>query len=465
MSTSSKPSDKLLEEGKYQEALDKYLLIPKEGLSDEDRFNISLCHAGLKQNQKAIQILNELRKKGSDLPYLDYMLGGLYEKEKDISKATYFYKKGMQHKETFEDSKQAYDFLSQQKEIDEESDKIIELKPFKSDTTFADVVGLEEVKAKLFSKVILPLQHPELIKEYGKDYSCGIILYGSAGNGKTMLVRAIAGEAKCYMIPVKIRQIEGQFVGVTDKNLGIVFETARREAPCVIFIDEFDVLGGKRSSYGGDDERGGTNALKQAVNTLLDEMDGIEKNQEGIFIIAASNRPFDLDPALLREGRFGTSIYVPPPTKKERAASFRYNLSKKHKVAKHINYGRLARATNSFSQADIKGICNNAAELAIMHKYKTGKDVAITMGKILLAIKNYRSSSSIWFVDAKKELIGTYQTQVIDKKKHQIWKSAKLSPEEQIQYKEMIADVNKYAKSSGQMRFREFVRKFALYIG
>ena len=468
-------ANKLLERGKYKEAADIYTAIPKEKLSEEDNFNLALCYAGLARQERdkqkmntlngdAIRILLEMRKGGSTFPYIDFTLGSLFEKQNDIPKAIWFYRKGLQHRETYEDAKEAYDFLSQQKEIDEESDKLIELKPFKSKISFKDVMGLKGVKAKLFSKVILPLQKPELIREYTDEYSTGILLYGSAGNGKTMLARAIAGEANSYMIVVKIRQIEGQYVGITEKNVGALFEQARMNAPCIIFIDEAEVLLGKRSNYSGSDEHGGTNTLKQAVNAFLEEMDGIEKNPEGIMIIAATNRPWDIDPAMLREGRFGTTIYVPPPNKSEREAAFKYNLSKKRKVANRISYGRLARATEGFSQSDIKGICKNATEMAYMQKNTTGEDVPISLGKLLIATKDYKTSSLTWFEDAKKELLGTYQTQIIDRKKHQIWKSAKLDPLEQMQYKELIKDIKKNASTKGKSRMKELRRSFALYI-
>ena len=200
-------------------------------------------------------------------------------------------------------------------------------------------------------------------------------------------------------------------------------------------------------------------------------MDGIEKNPEGIMIIAATNRPWDIDPALIREGRLGTTLYVPPPSKKEREAAFKYNLSYKKNVSQKINYGRLARATEGYSQGDIKGICNNAAEMSALaeyhykQKHNIEKTFEITMGKMLIAIKDYLTSSLNWFTDAKKELIGSYQIQIVDKKKHMVWKSAKLEEGEKVQYKQLLADIKKNASSGkGNQNIRRFMRFVALWV-
>lgn len=457
-------AEDLLEKGRYKEALEHYLKVPNDSLTNDNKFNMALCYAAMKDNKKAIDILIFIRREGYTSPFLDFTLGKLYEREADVSKALYFYRKGMQQKETFKQSKSAYDFLAQQKELDDDSDKIIEIKPIKSTITYKDVQGLEKVKKQLFAKIILPLKEPWRIREYGRDFNTGVMLYGSAGNGKTFLVSAIAGEANAYTITPKIYQIEGQYVGISQKNVHAIFEQARMNSPCVIFIDEFDVIGEKRSNLGGDDEHGGSSSLKSAVNTLLDEMDGAFQKNDGIMVLAGTNRPWDIDPALLREGRFGTTIYIPPPNKKEREASIRYNLSKKEKVSPDMDYGRLARASIGFSQADIKGACNNAAELAYLEKYETGKDVPISMGKMLIALKNYENSMDNWFMDAKKELLGTRQTSIVDGKKHVTLKSAKLDPLERIRYKSLIQDINKYAKSESRIKMRKLFRNISLFI-
>ena len=406
--------EELIEKEQYKEALDAIKLIPEADIDDPTIFNGAICKISLEDIDGAIKDLMVMVRNGSAFPYTDYVLGQLYEKKGDNAKAQFYYKHGMRHKETFEDAKKAYDYLYQQREIDEESAKIIELKPFKSTTTFKDVIGLDAIKRKLYVKVILPLRKPELYTEYGRDLSSGIILDGPSGSGKTLLARAIAGESDSYMIVVKIHQVEGEFVGVTEKNVHQLFEQARVNAPCIIFIDEFEVLGGKRSAYSGSDEHGGTSVLKQAVNALLEEMDGIEKNPEGIMLITATNRPWDIDPALKRPGRLENSIYVPAPTYIERFASFKFRLAAR-KVSKDINMARLARATDGFTQADIRKICNDAAEIPILEKFEKGIDKPIRMADLLKTIRNAKPSLNAWYMQARKELIGRYDTQMVQR--------------------------------------------------
>ncbi len=431
-------------------------------LEDEDKFNIAICKTALNDLDGAIKDLLEMRRAGSEFPQVDYTLGLLYERKKDNAKAFYFYKKGMHHRETFEESKQAAEFMKSMQEVDEESDKIIELKPFKSDVTFKDVVGLDAIKARLFKDIIVPLKSAKTYTEYGVSLSTGVLLYGASGTGKTLIAKAVAGEANAYMLVVRIHELEGEYFSISEKNTAKVFEQARMNAPCVIFLDEFDALGAKRSMYGGSDEHGGGASNRKMVNEFLTQIDGIDSNTDGIMLIGATNRIWDIDSAMKRPGRFETHLYVPPPTELERKGGFKYYLNKK-KTAKLINYNRLGRATEGYTQADIKMICNNAAKIPALEKYLNKSDRPVEMKDLLKTISNTKPSLEPWLLDARRELVGSYATEVVDGKFHQSWKSARLEPQEMVDYKEMIDDVMKNTDTSA-IRRRKMNRWVATHL-
>ena len=167
----------------------------------------------------------------------------------------------------------------------------------KPDINFADVGGMETVKKEIELKIIKPLLHPELYKAYGKKIGGGILLYGPPGCGKTFIAKATAGQVNAKFLSVGLSDILDMWIGSSEKNLHEIFELARRNTPCVLFIDEIDALGASRSDMK-------QSAGRHLINQFLQELDGIDSTNEGVLIIGATNTPWNLDPAFRRPGRF-----------------------------------------------------------------------------------------------------------------------------------------------------------------
>ncbi|NPB04880.1 MAG: ATP-dependent zinc metalloprotease FtsH [Aquificae bacterium] len=245
----------------------------------------------------------------------------------------------------------------------------------KPQVTFKDVAGIDEVKEEV-KEIIDYLKNPEKYKRLGGRPPKGILLYGEPGVGKTLLAKAIAGEANVPFISVSGSDFVEMFVGVGAARVRDLFETARKHAPCIVFIDELDALGRARGAGfvgGGNEER------EQTLNQLLVEMDGFDSSS-GIVVIGATNRPDILDRALLRPGRFDRQIYVPKPDVKGRYEILKVHARNK-KLAPDVDLWVVAKATPGFTGADLENLLNEAALLAA----RKNKD-AITMAEIEEAI-------------------------------------------------------------------------------
>lgn len=462
MPNAPQAQEEVANQERWERALRDFDAIPKEQLTEEQIRRKAVALIGLKRYTEAREDLIALAKKGTGDPYVYYYLGLVYEKQKNPGAAIYFYRQSAKYEATAAVSKKKLYELSMEQEVDEASARVIQIKPFKSEISFKDVAGLEKIKERLFQKVILPLKRPDLLKKYGRRMNNGILLYGSPGGGKTYIAKAIAGEADAYMLVPGINQILGEFFGTSEKNLRVIFDQARNYAPCIIFFDEFDAIAGKRSSYGGSDEHGGTSSMKQIVNSLLTEMDGMAGKSEGIYIVATTNRPWDIDPGVKRSGRIGEMLYFKPPSLPERVEAFKYHL--KNKRIQNINYQKLARATDGYSQSDIATICENATDIPILHEYKTNQEGSTTMAHLLLTIAKTPNTIDSWYLQARKELIGTYDTEIVDKKTIKKWKSAKLESQEQNEYREMIKDI-KARTSPTAMALHKAKRMLSVYLG
>ena len=334
--------------------------------------------------------------------------------------------------------------------------QIKKVKWHKSNITFKDVVGMKKEKKLIYENIILAIRKPELLKAYGKKLGLGVIFYGPPGCGKTYFVNAIGGETNSNVLIAAINEIVDMYAGNTEKNMHAIFEQARKNTPVVIFFDEIDALGGKRD--GGGEQQ---SFMRMAVNQFLQEMDGVEKNPEGIFVIGATNQPWDIDPALKRSKRFGETIYIPPPDYKTRKQAFIYNTRKM--PLSRIAFGRLARATMGFSQADIEEICDKAALIPAAEEDRSGKRRKIKMKDFLRMIKSHGNTLDEWYSMIKKEIINKTETQVVDGKKQTTVKEGKLSSEEKSKYKSLIKDVKR--NSSGWYKtLKKFIRFVSINI-
>ncbi len=223
--------------------------------------------------------------------------------------------------------------------------------------TFDDVAGIDEAKSDL-TEIVEFLRDPQKFQRLGGRIPRGVLLVGPPGTGKTLLARAIAGEANVPFFTISGSDFVEMFVGVGASRVRDMFEQAKKNAPCIIFIDEIDAVGRHRGAGlgGGNDER------EQTLNQLLVEMDGFEAN-EGIILIAATNRPDVLDPALLRPGRFDRQVIVPNPDVVGREQILKVH-ARKIPVAPDVNLKTIARGTPGFSGADLANLCNEAALMA-----------------------------------------------------------------------------------------------------
>lgn len=236
--------------------------------------------------------------------------------------------------------------------------QITDLAWFKSDTKLDSVIGLLKVKQKLKKNIIGPMINPKLYKRIGAATSGGVILYGPPGTGKTLLARACAGEVGGQILLVRISEIVSKYMGDSGKNISRIFEEARKSTvPSLIFIDELDAIAQKRE---GTVETTTAPEERRIIDNFLTEIDGIGKNNQGVFCLGATNEPWALDEAFTRSGRFSKKIYCGPPGTNDRISLFKFYVKGK-KIAKKINYLKLALLTFGRSPADIRQVCEDAA--------------------------------------------------------------------------------------------------------
>jgi len=248
--------------------------------------------------------------------------------------------------------------------------------------TFADVAGIDEAKEEL-QEIVEFLKNPQKFQAVGGRIPKGCLLVGPPGTGKTLLARAIAGEANVPFFTISGSDFVEMFVGVGASRVRDMFEQAKKHAPCIVFIDEIDAVGRHRGAGlgGGNDER------EQTLNQLLVEMDGFESN-EGVILIAATNRPDVLDPALLRPGRFDRQVVVPNPDVLGREQILNVHI-KKIRVAPDVDTKVIARGTPGFSGADLANIVNEAALLAARQGKRavTMADFEAAKDKVMMGVE------------------------------------------------------------------------------
>lgn len=264
---------------------------------------------------------------------------------------------------------------------------------------FTDVAGEDEAKENL-TEIVEYLHDPDKYKEIGASMPKGILLVGPPGTGKTMLAKAVAGEANVPFFSMSGSEFVEMFVGMGASKVRDLFKQAKEKAPCIVFIDEIDAIGKKRDGQvGGNDER------EQTLNQLLTEMDGFEGNN-GVIILAATNRPESLDPALLRPGRFDRRVPVELPDLKGREEILKVH-ARKIKVADNVDFNKIARMASGASGAELANIVNEAALRAVRdgRKFATQADIEES---IEVVIAGYQKKNAI-LTDKEKRIVAYHE--------------------------------------------------------
>ena len=256
--------------------------------------------------------------------------------------------------------------------------------------TLADVAGLAEVKRHLDSTFLAPLRNPELAAAFGQKPGGSLLMYGPPGCGKTYIAKAIAGDLGASFIHVTLADLLSKYIGDSEKAIRSIFKDARSAAPCVIFFDEFDALGGRRTSGGG-----GSHAMRMVVTQLLEELDGVTSENEGVYFLAATNRPWDIDPALRRPGRIDKTVLVLPPDAVAREAILRSDLE--GKPVDNADTAAVAAATEGFSGADIAQVAKTALQQSMQASMSAGTIVPVSTEVLLAAAADVTPSTTTWF--------------------------------------------------------------------
>jgi AAA+ superfamily predicted ATPase len=258
--------------------------------------------------------------------------------------------------------------------------------------SLADVGGMEQVKARLEAAFLAPMRNPELSRMYHKSLKGGLLLYGPPGCGKTFIARAVAGELGAGFISVTLADVLDMYIGNSERNLSEIFATARRNAPCVLFFDEIDAIGQKRGQLRN-------NAARGVVNQFLTELDGVDSANEGVFVLAATNAPWDVDVALRRPGRLDRTLLVMPPDQTAREAILRHHL--RDRPVSGVKLGALAKRTEGYSGADLAHVCESAAELALLDSARSGEVRLIGQHDLEAALAEIRPSVGAWLESAR----------------------------------------------------------------
>ena len=315
-------------------------------------------------------------------------------KEHSIAKASEVYKKALSINPAYKDDELDKELrLSSLMFEDDIHDEEFQ-SPFiqKADITFEDVGGMANVKKEIELKIIKPLQHPELYKAYGKKVGGGILLFGPPGCGKTYIAKATAGQVNARFISVGLSDILDMWIGNSEKNLHNIFEIARQNTPCVLFFDEIDALGASRSDMKQSSGR-------HLINQFLQELDGLDGNNEGVLILGATNTPWHLDTAFRRPGRFDRIIFIPPPDIAARESILKLKL--KNKPVEAMDFKSLAARIENYSGADIEAIIDIAIEEKLENSFVDGVAKPLSTKDILNAVKKHKASTSEWFSTAK----------------------------------------------------------------
>lgn len=395
----------LLKALRYEEAEAEF----RAGLEhapDESNLRTGLAEAFYAQGKfsAALVIGEELVRgnRGSARTFL--LMARCYAKEDDAARAVDAYRRARAIDPSIEDDELAH--LDGAAESDDAADDLAiagieDLGAYEPDTerppiSFGDVGGMEPLKEEIRLKIIHPLTHPEIYAAYGKKIGGGILLFGPPGCGKTHLARATAGEVKARFLTVSISDVLDMYIGQSERNLHDIFERARQQRPAVLFFDEVDALAASRR-----DMR--QSAGRQTINQFLAELDGIEADNEGLLIMAATNAPWHLDTAFRRPGRFDRILFVPPPDEPARKAILQVLLAEK--PAQDVDVGAVAHKTPEYSGADLKAVIDLAVEEKLKKAIRSGVPEPLTTKDLLKAAKKVKPTTKEWFSTARNHAL------------------------------------------------------------
>ena len=340
------------------------------------------------KNSAAIVLGEDLVEHFDVSPRTLLTMSKAYFSEQNMARAMEFYQQVLLINPSMTDQELDTAFRLSEESDDFEEASFME----KPRITFQDVGGLEDVKREIDLKIIKPLEHADLYASYGKKVGGGILLYGPPGCGKTFLARATAGEINAGFINVTLNDILDMWIGSSEKQLNGIFNEARLNKPCVLFFDEIDALGAKRS-----DMR--QSAGRNVINQFLAELDGVEASNEGVLTIGATNVPWHLDSAFRRPGRFDRVIFVPPPDLETRAEILKIKL--KDRPTGHIDFLKLAKMTPHYSGADLEAIIDIAIESVLEIAIQSGVPQPLETKLLMKAIDRHKASTIDWFLSAK----------------------------------------------------------------
>ena len=249
--------------------------------------------------------------------------------------------------------------------------------------TFDDVIGLDDVKELINQMAVYPFKYQDLYKRFKRDSGGGILLYGAPGTGKTMIAKAIANEIDAKFYSIKCSDIAAKYFGESEQKIKDLFEDARKQPKSIIFFDEFDSIGTNR-------DRDDSHSINMMVSELLAQIDGFDDRNNTTLLIASTNKPWNIDSALLRSGRFNKKIYIGLPNMESRRDLFMHEL--KNVPTKDIDYDAIANKTDGYSSADIVELCNDAKDKAIKRSIEKNEISEIIQDDLLDATTRITST-------------------------------------------------------------------------
>jgi len=428
-------------------------------------YNRGLSYASIEEYEKAVEDFSKVIKLKADFAEAYHLRGLAYEYAGSLSSAMADYEKALELNPELTEAKTHLESAKAKKDQEGKGGGeggTADIKMLTKPTmTFNDVAGMAKMKEEIREAVVYPMRNPELARKYGKLGGGGILMYGPPGCGKTFIVKAAAGECQSGFINAKLSDLLDMYVGNTEKNIHKVFELARKNSPCILFFDEVEAIGGRR------DQQEGQQYMKMAVNQMLYEMDGVEANNQNVLIIAATNAPWDVDPALRRSGRFGKTIYLPEPDRVSRIAILKMH-SKKRPLGLWIPFFFLGLATEGYASSDLKSIVDDAATIPWRSAFlgiekkteefmkggmakeqadelakKQVKQRSVTLGDFVAAVGKKRSSLPPWYEQAKKQIGKQEELTIIDGKEHKKITDSKMGPGEKEAFRDLLSVINK----------------------